>query len=104
MCSSPKPKSKAKGKKSGGGSILANISPESRSRFSERANAAQDRRDEMKAAQKQKALQHNTLTNRSLTSAVVKTKKQEKSFGYWLLNASVKDIFVLLFMGKSKTI
>ncbi|MDO7083335.1 hypothetical protein WNY51_06115 [Pseudocolwellia sp. AS88] len=58
----------------------------------------------MKAAQKQKAIQQNTLTKRSLTSVVVKTKKQEKSFGYWLLNASVKEILVLLFMGKSKTI
>ncbi|WP_441002580.1 hypothetical protein [Pseudocolwellia agarivorans] len=83
MCSSPKPKTKAKGKKSGGGSILANISSESRSRFSERANAAQDRRDEMKAAHKQKALQQNTLTKRSILQLLkLKNKRKALAIGY----------------------
>ncbi|WP_426357901.1 hypothetical protein ACPUVO_15830 [Pseudocolwellia sp. HL-MZ19] len=104
MCSSPKPRTKSKGKKSGGGSILANISPESRRRFSERANAAQDRRDEIRLVQKQKVLQQQVASKRHVNIQTNKTKTQDKSFSYWLINANLKEIFVLLFLGKSKVV
>jgi hypothetical protein len=101
MCSSPKPKARAKGKKGSGGGVLSNMSAQERSRFSERANVAQERRHQLKIKQKQQKLHHQERVNR-VDSRLVKS--QNVSFGHWFLNASLKDIFNVLVLGKPKSI
>lgn len=101
MCSSPKPKTKVKGKKLMGGSILSNVSTEGRSGFSERANLAQERRDQLKLKEKQKALHLQTIHKKNEKRLL---KNKQSRLSYWLLSASLKEIIQLLFLGKTKSI
>ena len=91
-----------KGKSSASGSVLSKMSPEARSRFAERANVAQERRHEMamKSQQKQRQRDIPRRTTKKITSH--SAKKAQSSFSYWLLHASLKEIFLMLFFGKSK--
>lgn len=99
MCSSPKPKTRVKGKTIGnGGGILASMSAEERKRFSERANIAQERRQNL-----------NERTNK-VNHQVSVTKTGSKNLNtrnvstmFWLLNADLKEIFLCLFLGKPRT-
>lgn len=84
MCSTPRPKTKVKGKKSHRGSVLSNMSPGVRSRFAECANSAQERRHQI-----------------ALTTQKIAEKPQHNLL-YWLVSASIKEIFLLLFLGSSK--
>ena len=102
MCSSPRPKTKVKGKAGISGSLLSNISPEARSRFTERANIAQERRAQLKKKAQQKKAQLETsaiINNKTLNRA---TKKPQRKLSYWLFNASLKEIFMSLFFGTYK--
>ncbi|WP_077337853.1 hypothetical protein [Pseudocolwellia agarivorans] len=103
MCSSPKPKTQVKGTKSVGssGSILSSISTESRIRFSERANLAQERRDQIKLEEKQKALRLQAIHKKNEKRLL---KNKQSRLSYWLLSASLKEIIQLLFLGKTKSI
>jgi len=101
MCSSPKPKARSKGKKGNSGGILGNMSADERSRFSERANLAQERRHQIKIKEKQQNLYHQNLDNKRTTRV---TNNQKLGFGHWFLHASLKDIFKLLILGKSTSI
>lgn len=101
MCSSPKPKARAKGKKGNGGGVLSSMSAQERSRFSERANLAQERRHQLKIKQKQQKLHQQARDNRVNITPI---KKQSVSFGHWFLNASLKDVFNVLVLGKPKSI
>ena len=100
MCSTPRPKTTVKGKTISSGSILSSMSSETRTRFAERANAAQERRYQIavKAQQKQR---ENSRKNTNKTSNYV-AKKQQHGFSYWLFNANLKDVFTMLFFGNSK--
>lgn len=100
MCSSPKPRTKVKGKSITSASFLSSMSKESRQRFTERANSAQDRREKNKIAEKAKNLTRKT--------SVIKSKKTsktnvDKSYSYWFTTASFKEICVLLFFGQSES-
>ncbi|XPF95442.1 hypothetical protein ACM9HF_05350 [Colwellia sp. RE-S-Sl-9] len=101
MCSSPKPKTQVKGTKTVGGSILSSISTQSRIRFTERANLAQERRDQIKLEERQKAMQLKAIHKRNEMRIL---KKKQSRLSYWLLSASLKEIIQLLFLGKSKSI
>lgn len=104
MCSTPRPRTAVKGKAGISGSLLSNMSPEARSRFAERANVAQERRHQIAL----KAQQNNRQLNTSLRApkkAVNRiAKKSQNNLSYWLVSASLKEIFMMLFFGKSKHI
>ena len=59
MCSTPRPRTKVKGKAGSSGSILSTMSSEARSSFTERANAAQERRHQISIKTQQKKQQSN---------------------------------------------
>jgi hypothetical protein len=104
MCSTPRPKTQAKGKSGRSGSLLSNISAEKRRRFAERANIAQERRDDMTMKnQKSSSGLNVTLINNKvkLISKDKKVQKKPNSLSYWLVSASLKEIFIMLFFGKS---
>lgn len=101
MCSSPKPKARSKGKKASSGGILGSMSAGERSRFSERANLAQERRHQIKIKEKQQELQQQSLDNKKRTR---KIKNQKVGFSHWFLHASLKDVFNLLILGKSTSL
>jgi hypothetical protein len=100
MCSSPKPKRQVKGKGGHSGSLLSNMSVEARSRFAERANLAQERRHQnMMEAKKHEisltaSIKHSYKTELNL-------QKSPRNFRYWLVSASLKEIFIRLFLSKS---
>ena len=97
MCSSPRPKTKVKGVAGVSGSLLSNISPEARSRFTERANIAQERRDQLKKKAQRSSVQLEAsahIDKKTLTRA---KKKPQRNLSYWLLNASLKEIVMSLF-------
>tara|TARA_R110001583_G_scaffold39134_10_gene125719 strand:- start:30 stop:344 length:315 start_codon:yes stop_codon:yes gene_type:complete len=104
MCSTPRPKKKVKGKASLNGSLLSNMSPEARSRFAERANVAQERRHEISLKEKQHNRQFNASVKKSAKAVNRIAKKSQKSLMYWLASASLKEVFIMLFFGKSKHI
>ena len=96
MCSSPKPRMKAKGKSASSASILSSMSAESRQRFTERANTAQERRDNIKKAEKVKlSLHQNQIRPQSTPLKVEATKR----LNYWWLSISLKELFNLLLLG-----
>ena len=102
MCSTPRPKKRVNGRADNSGSLLSNLSVESRNRFTERANAAQEKR-ELKAIKLKHANPQNEATVSSSKKAVNPTfNVAQKSFSYWLFNARLKDIFIMLFFGISK--
>jgi hypothetical protein len=104
MCSTPRPKTKVKGKAGTSGGLLSNMSAETRSRFAQRANAAQERREQIAI----KAQQNNRQLNASLRTtkkAVHRlANKSQNSLSYWLVSASIKEVFMMLFFGKSKRV
>lgn len=86
MCSSPKPKKNVSGYKSASASFISNLSPSARSRFTERANLAQTRRDKINA----KTTKLNSISAIQRKSS---NRNTSKNLSYWLLDASLKDIF-----------
>lgn len=102
MCSTPRPKTKVKGKASSSGSILSSMNSEARTRFAERANMAQERRDQIAVNAQQKKQQRDTSRKSTNKTPSHSAKKQQHSFSYWLFNANLKDVFTMLFLGNSK--
>ena len=97
MCSSPKPRTKIKGKSASSASILSSMSAESRQRFTERANSAQERRDNIKMAEKAKTpLDKSQLGRKNNFTKITASKRSN----YWWLTISVKTLFKLLFLEK----
>jgi len=97
MCSSPKPRTKVKGKSTSSASFLSSMSVESRQSFTQRANIAQDRRDKIEIAEKATNSSDKTHLR---TKKISLKKKTPKRLSYWLLEASAKEIFKLLFVRK----
>ena len=88
MCSTPKPKRKAKVTSSSTG-ILSSISNEKRREFALRANQASVRRIEIEKLERVKNKRLNKLIFKS------NTKKKAKTVSSWLypiLNTSVSDV------------
>ena len=102
MCSTPRPKRKVKSSTAGfSGSVLASMSSVARGDFANRANAAQDRRDEI--ALINKAIQPSNqikLVKAKLHQQAISSNNQH--WRYWLLTASFKEIMTVFFIGKSK--
>ena len=98
MCSSPKPRTKVKGKSATSASFLSSMSAESRQRFTERANIAQERRDNIKMAEKAKISSDKNHLRTKKASTKIKAPKRSS---YWLLTISVKELFNLLFFRKT---
>ena len=102
MCSTPRPKTKVTGKSGTSGSLLSTLSAEARSNFSKRANAAQDRRDQLSMKSEQAKHQHNasiTSTKKTNNRPFIQTKN---NFSYWLFNANINEIITMLLFGSSK--
>ena len=89
MCSSPKPRMKAKGKSNSSASILSSMSAESRQRFTERANVAQERRDNIKKAEKVKRTLHQSHIRSQGTPVKIEATKH---LSYWWLLINLKDL------------
>lgn len=89
MCSSPKPRMKAKGKSNSSASILSSMSAESRQRFTERANVAQERRDHIKKAEKVKRTLHQSHIRSQGTPVKIEATKH---LSYWWLLINLKDL------------
>lgn len=104
MCSTPRPRTKVKGKAGTSGSLLSNMSPEARSRFAERANVAQQRRHQMTIKTQQNNRQQDAaiITSKKAVNRV--DQKSQHNVRYWLVSASLKEIFMMLFFSKSKRI
>jgi hypothetical protein len=101
MCSTPRPKKKVKGKSGSSGGVLSNMNPDARRRFAERANIAQERRHKIMMEEQQK----KRLDNPVRLDKKVKNfsdRNMRNSLSYWLLNASMKDILILLFLSTPK--
>jgi len=102
MCSTPRPKIKVTGKSGTCGSLLSNLSAEARNTFAERANVAQERRDQMSMKSEQAKHQHDasmSLAKKIDNRAFIMSKK---NLSYWLLNAKTKEIITMLFLGASR--
>lgn len=99
MCSTPRPKSAIKGKVRSSGTILSNCSAEARSRFAQRANAAQERREQVKA--KEQVIQRKTARLK-MNKRNTKPVHKPTGLSYWLFHASVKEILLTVFVGRSK--
>jgi len=109
MCSTPKPKRRVKVKTANASvGILSGMSSEKRQSFAQRANQASARRIE---AKKLKLIELDRIGKSQITSVLPQDsnislqksnqlKRQNKSVIYWLLSASVSDIFRRLLMGK----
>jgi len=102
MCSTPRPKTRTKGKSRASGSLLSSMSSEARSRFAERANLAQERRHQIAITVQKETNQWNHTTKTSRKAINQTIKKSQRNLSYWLVSASIKDIFLTLFFGKSK--
>lgn len=100
MCSTPRPKTAVKGKPGSSGSLLSTMSPEVRSRFAERANVAQERRHQIAMKAKQNNRQLNFSVKKSARAANRIPKKSQSNLNYWLVSASLKEVFMMLFFGK----
>tara|TARA_R110001583_G_scaffold15221_1_gene62867 strand:+ start:233 stop:469 length:237 start_codon:yes stop_codon:yes gene_type:complete len=74
------------------------MSAESRQRFTERANIAQERRDNIKMAGKAKVSSDKNHLRTKKASTKIKSSKRSS---YWLLTISVKELFNLLFFRKA---
>ena len=104
MCSTPRPRRKVNTKSVPSGTILSNMSANARSRFAQRANMAQERRDQI--AIKTRQTKNQITSDQRSTKKVANTiiHKSPHSFSYWLLNASLKEVFVMIFFGHSKRV
>lgn len=102
MCSTPRPKTTVKGKAGTSGSLLSNMSPEARNRFAERANVAQERRHQIAIKAQQHNRQHSESKRTTKKPANRIAKKSQSNLSYWLVSASLKEVFMMLFFGKSK--
>lgn len=102
MCSTPKPRTRVKGRSIVSGSILSNLSSESRSQFSERANTAQKRRQQIAMAEQQKNRQLISYQTVVQKTAIPQKKSTSNSFAYWLLSASIKEIIFALLFGRRR--
>lgn len=102
MCSTPRPKTKVKGKAGSNGGVLSSMSSEARSRFAERANVAQERRHQIAMKAQQKERNHNTPIRTSKKIVSRAATKSQRKLSYWLFNASLKEVFLMLFFGSSK--
>jgi len=101
MCSTPRPKRKMKSATQGlaSGSMLSGLSAQKRADFVKRANSADDRRQQIKQqrAEKKQAL---TLVKNSGKKITENKKVLTKNWSYWLVDASIKEILMMLFFGK----
>ncbi|PCI59149.1 MAG: hypothetical protein COB35_12040 [Gammaproteobacteria bacterium] len=107
MCSTPRPKRTIKGsaKTTGSGAILSGLSAQKRAAFVQCANQADDRRQEIKQqalkqqsaaqAQQRRKQKHLSLVNNNTL------KNNRKSWRYWLVDASIKEIIFALFFIKA---
>ncbi|XQW86889.1 hypothetical protein ACOYR1_09270 [Thalassotalea piscium] len=102
MCSTPRPKTKVKGKAAVSGTVLSNMSAESRSRFAARANAAQERRDKQAKSNKANAQYAKASLNNQNQTGRIPNNKPPKTLSYWLVSASLKEILIKLLFGKAK--
>lgn len=100
MCSTPRPKRRISSiKTQPSGSVLANISKESRAKFAKVANDADERRYQQEiVVQKQQvntpALAQSIKTKKSN----IKRKVVKKGLLYWLVSASIKEILTRIFL------
>lgn len=102
MCSTPRPKTTVKAKSVISGTILSRMSAEDRRRFAQRANMAQERRDQIAIKTRQTRNQVTSAQRSTKKVANATIHKSSHSFSYWLLNASLKEVFVMIFFGHSK--
>jgi len=98
MCSTPKPKAAVKGRQGNNETLLSNMSTEARKRFAERANKAQEKRDEQTHRGNQGIVttpisQRYKMTQRSKYSNI--------NLCYWLLHGNLKGILYWILFGKS---
>ena len=80
MCSTPRPKTKVKGKSGASGSLLSNMSPDARSSFAQRANAAQERRDQI--ARKARPMKEHRTPSQGKTRKVVDSTVKKTTRGF----------------------
>jgi hypothetical protein len=105
MCSTPRPKRNLKAGTAGAsssGTILSDLSAQKRAEFVKRANSADERRYQLK--QQIAAKTHKAISPTEKITSLLKNKnvkQKTKSWHYWLLDASMKELFMLLFLGKS---
>ena len=104
MCSTPRPKGQVKGKSGSSGSILSNVSAEARRSFAQRANIADERRYHLAMEKEQQSRQLHTSQKNTKKHVSQKNTKLNRNFSYWLVSASLKEIFLVLFFGKSKSV
>jgi len=100
MCSTPRPKRVMKTNSTSvttNGTILSGLSAQKRAAFVQRANQADDRRYELQQKAAEKKRENNHLTHTKNLSI----KKSTKNWSYWLIDASIKEIVMMLFLGKS---
>ncbi|NQZ81176.1 MAG: hypothetical protein HRT52_09195 [Colwellia sp.] len=97
MCSTPRPRGKITAKTAYSGSLLSNISAEARLNFSSRANMADEQRYKNNLANEK----YRNEKKSHLKSRINKNNTVNKSWRYWLVNASFKEIIVVLFFGYS---
>ncbi|MBL4909713.1 MAG: hypothetical protein JKX78_06780 [Alteromonadaceae bacterium] len=101
MCSTPRPKRKIKSASTGtvSGTMLSNLSAQNRADFVKRANSADDRRHQIQQqiAEKKQAL---SFVGHNVKKVIKNKKVSTKNWSYWLVDASIKEIFMMLFLGK----
>ena len=102
MCSTPRPKTTLKAKAANSGSLLSNLSTESRRLFAERANIAQERRHQMAQQLKHDKHQHDAAIKMSTKTVVRDVNNKQKRLSYWLLEANLKELFIMLFFNAVK--
>lgn len=102
MCSTPRPRGKAKGASGAAGSILSTMDQDARKRFTERANRAQEQRDEKALIAKTK--RNELINTKALAQKVAKKplKTWQQHLHYWLFIASLKDILNVFFVDTAK--
>ncbi len=105
MCSTPRPKVAAKGKAVSNGGVLANMNIDVRSRFAERANLADEKRYQISLQKKQQVQSINQVKRRFNIKVQTNSRANiNKGIRYWLGTASIKEIFLILFIDKAKNI
>lgn len=102
MCSTPRPKTTVKAKRVPSGTLLSGMSALTRSRFAQRANAAQERRHQIAMKARQTRLHHDSAQKSTKKVVSHSTNKSSPNIIYWLFNASMKEIFMMVFFGHSK--
>ncbi|MFT5296508.1 MAG: hypothetical protein ACI9YH_002528 [Colwellia sp.] len=94
MCSTPRPKRSVKVISTPRAvSILASMNTEARYLFTQRANAASERKEaeyqEKKSLRLAKEIEYYQRNNQK----TLKVQQQNQGLGYWLFSASFADIF-----------